>query len=125
MSKATGTEKPKPAQCPEPLGQANLIAHHAGETSPFSSFSFRPMLWHKLTIMALREEEHAIPTPNTCGRLRVGAPFHPSCFRLIIASVGGWWVRPSNWASNTVVAGIGIAVITYGVWSLSAKLEVR
>lgn len=124
MYKATGTERPKPAHCPESLGQPDLIAHHAGETSPFSSFSFRPMLWHKLTAMILREEERAIPTPNTCGRLPVRAPFYPSCFRLILTFVGGWWVRPSNWASNTVVAAVGIAVITYGVWNISAKLEV-
>lgn len=39
--------------------------------------------------------------------------------------IGGWWVRPSNWATNTVITALGIATITYGVWTYSASLEVR
>ncbi|KZV93289.1 hypothetical protein EXIGLDRAFT_613169, partial [Exidia glandulosa HHB12029] len=38
---------------------------------------------------------------------------------------GGWWTRPKNWVSNTLVIGAGAAVIVYGVWSWSAKNEVR
>ncbi|CCG84559.1 protein of unknown function [Taphrina deformans PYCC 5710] len=38
---------------------------------------------------------------------------------------GGWWSRPKNWASNTVVTAIGIASITAWVWSVSARIETR
>ncbi|KAH7885588.1 hypothetical protein F5I97DRAFT_1810456, partial [Phlebopus sp. FC_14] len=38
---------------------------------------------------------------------------------------GGWWTRPSNWASNTAVAMAGILVVAYGVWNVSAEREVR
>ncbi|KAF9073185.1 hypothetical protein BDP27DRAFT_1319019 [Rhodocollybia butyracea] len=38
---------------------------------------------------------------------------------------GGWWVRPSNWKSNTFIAGMGIAGITYLVWQFSAAHEHR
>ncbi|KZV79335.1 hypothetical protein EXIGLDRAFT_726148 [Exidia glandulosa HHB12029] len=38
---------------------------------------------------------------------------------------GGWWTRPKNWVSNTLVIGAGAAVIVYGVWSWSAKNEQR
>jgi len=39
-------------------------------------------------------------------------------------SIGGWWVRPSNWASNTVIAAGGMAAILYAVWQISADREV-
>lgn len=81
---ATGSEKPKPAHCPEVHGQPDLIARYAGETPSFSLFSSRPVRDHKLTVMILREEEHAIPTQNTCGRLPVRTPFQPNSSRLTI-----------------------------------------
>ncbi|PPQ65074.1 hypothetical protein CVT24_003028 [Panaeolus cyanescens] len=39
--------------------------------------------------------------------------------------IGGWWTRPSNWATNTTVAAIGILAVTYGVWQFSANNERR
>ena len=42
----------------------------------------------------------------------------------ISSSLGGWWVRPSNWASNTVIAIGGMATVLYGVWKISADREV-
>ncbi|KAF9488478.1 hypothetical protein BDN71DRAFT_1457160 [Pleurotus eryngii] len=38
---------------------------------------------------------------------------------------GGWWVRPSNWKSNTAVAFGGILALTYATWSVSADHEHR
>ncbi|KAJ3821210.1 hypothetical protein F5880DRAFT_1466632, partial [Lentinula raphanica] len=38
---------------------------------------------------------------------------------------GGWWVRPSNWKSNTFIVAAGIAGICYMVGNLSASKEVR
>ncbi|KAL1410025.1 hypothetical protein Q8F55_004027 [Vanrija albida] len=38
---------------------------------------------------------------------------------------GGWWTRPKNWATNTVVAVVGIGLATYGVWRASAAREER
>ncbi|KAF9231470.1 hypothetical protein BU15DRAFT_17438, partial [Melanogaster broomeanus] len=38
---------------------------------------------------------------------------------------GGWWTRPSNWATNTAISMVGILAITYGVWSVSAERETR
>ncbi|KAG1870096.1 hypothetical protein DFJ58DRAFT_653273, partial [Suillus subalutaceus] len=38
---------------------------------------------------------------------------------------GGWWARPANWRSNTVVTFAGIFAIAYGVWTVSADREVR
>ncbi|KAF8509651.1 hypothetical protein BU17DRAFT_70358 [Hysterangium stoloniferum] len=38
---------------------------------------------------------------------------------------GGWWTRPKNWAANTAIAGIGIAVVTYYVFKVSARNEWR
>ena len=38
--------------------------------------------------------------------------------------LGGWWTRPSNWAANTAIASIGIIALTYGIWRVSASLEV-
>ncbi|KAF9476096.1 hypothetical protein BDN70DRAFT_882870 [Pholiota conissans] len=45
--------------------------------------------------------------------------------KYVWSPAGGWWVRPSNWASNTAVAALGIAIITFGVWTYSAKVEQR
>ena len=42
----------------------------------------------------------------------------------ISSSLGGWWVRPSNWASNTVIAIGGMATVLYAVWKISADREV-
>lgn len=38
---------------------------------------------------------------------------------------GGWWVRPSNWKSNTFIVAAGIAGICYLVGNVSASKEVR
>ncbi|ESK86538.1 hypothetical protein Moror_9809 [Moniliophthora roreri MCA 2997] len=38
---------------------------------------------------------------------------------------GGWWVRPSNWKSNTFIYALGVGVITYGVFQYSSQREVR
>ncbi|CAD6884383.1 unnamed protein product [Tilletia controversa] len=38
---------------------------------------------------------------------------------------GGWWTRPTNWASNTAVCVGAIGVLTYGLWSYSADREWR
>ncbi|KAJ3771586.1 hypothetical protein FB446DRAFT_739753 [Lentinula raphanica] len=38
---------------------------------------------------------------------------------------GGWWVRPSNWKSNTFIVAAGIAGICYMVGNLSASKEHR
>ena len=37
---------------------------------------------------------------------------------------GGWWSRPANWRSNTIVALAGIGLATFGVWRISARNEV-
>ncbi|KAJ3735055.1 hypothetical protein DFJ43DRAFT_1060312 [Lentinula guzmanii] len=38
---------------------------------------------------------------------------------------GGWWVRPSNWKSNTFIVATGIAGICYLVGKVSASKEQR
>ncbi|EGO18750.1 hypothetical protein SERLADRAFT_403532 [Serpula lacrymans var. lacrymans S7.9] len=38
---------------------------------------------------------------------------------------GGWWTRPSNWRSNTVLVFTGILAVAYGVWNVSAAKEFR
>ncbi|KAF9258795.1 hypothetical protein L218DRAFT_934437 [Marasmius fiardii PR-910] len=38
---------------------------------------------------------------------------------------GGWWVRPSNWKSNTAIFLAGSTVIMYGVFQLSSAKETR
>ncbi|OCF78662.1 hypothetical protein I204_00604 [Kwoniella mangroviensis CBS 8886] len=38
---------------------------------------------------------------------------------------GGWWSRPSNWATNTAICVFGIGLATFGVWRLSASKEQR
>lgn len=40
-------------------------------------------------------------------------------------AAGGWWTRPKNWVSNTLILGASASIIAYGVWSWSAKSEVR
>ena len=39
--------------------------------------------------------------------------------------LGGWWTRPKNWITNTIIAGLGIGLITYNVFKVSARNEVR
>ncbi|GFZ48079.1 hypothetical protein JCM24511_05827 [Saitozyma sp. JCM 24511] len=46
-------------------------------------------------------------------------------FASTFSHTGGWWSRPKNWAGNTVFAIAGIALATYGVWTLSARKEER
>ncbi|CEG65756.1 hypothetical protein RMATCC62417_02471 [Rhizopus microsporus] len=38
---------------------------------------------------------------------------------------GGWWSRPHNWKSNTIVAAIGMTAALAVVWKVSAEKEVR
>ncbi|KIK56364.1 hypothetical protein GYMLUDRAFT_47140 [Collybiopsis luxurians FD-317 M1] len=38
---------------------------------------------------------------------------------------GGWWVRPSNWKSNTFVVSAGIAGMAYLLFQLSSSKEHR
>ena len=38
---------------------------------------------------------------------------------------GGWWTRPANWKSSTGLVFLGVGLATYGVWSYSARKEVR
>ncbi|KAF9531245.1 hypothetical protein CPB83DRAFT_849631 [Crepidotus variabilis] len=45
--------------------------------------------------------------------------------KYVWSPAGGWWTRPTNWATNTTVAVIGIAALTYGVWQFSASVEKR
>lgn len=54
---------------------------------------------------------------NTELRFKQGSP--------LITILGGWWTRPKNWAANTAIAGIGIALVTYATFRVSAKHEVR
>ncbi|KAL9709121.1 hypothetical protein Ac2012v2_007474 [Leucoagaricus gongylophorus] len=45
--------------------------------------------------------------------------------KYVWSPAGGWWVRPSNWASNTVIAIGGMATVLYAVWKISADREDR
>ncbi|KAF9447253.1 hypothetical protein P691DRAFT_650857, partial [Macrolepiota fuliginosa MF-IS2] len=45
--------------------------------------------------------------------------------KYVWSPAGGWWVRPSNWASNTFIACGGILAATYAVWQVSADHEQR
>ncbi|CAG8441580.1 2746_t:CDS:2 [Diversispora eburnea] len=36
---------------------------------------------------------------------------------------GGWWTRPANWKSNTVIVAAGMSVIIAVVWKISAERE--
>ena len=75
--------------------------------------------------LTYRAEDSVIPTQNTSGRLLVRLHLFPLAFRQLNRSaLGGWWVRPSNWATNTAVVAMGILTITYGVWNVSSKYEV-
>ncbi|RHZ81346.1 hypothetical protein Glove_121g58 [Diversispora epigaea] len=38
---------------------------------------------------------------------------------------GGWWTRPTNWKSNTVIVAAGMSVIIAVVWKISAEREWR
>ncbi|KDQ09204.1 hypothetical protein BOTBODRAFT_37286 [Botryobasidium botryosum FD-172 SS1] len=45
--------------------------------------------------------------------------------RQVWSPSGGWWTRPTNWVSNTAICTFGIAIATYGAWSISAEKEWR
>lgn len=64
----------------------------------------------------------AIRTRNTSGRRQVRN--EQEILSTVSFSIGGWWVRPSNWASNTVIAVGGMAATLYAVWQISAGREV-
>ncbi|THU81741.1 hypothetical protein K435DRAFT_779739 [Dendrothele bispora CBS 962.96] len=38
---------------------------------------------------------------------------------------GGWWVRPSNWRTNTAVFSSFIALTVYGFYQFTSAREVR
>ncbi|KIJ28564.1 hypothetical protein M422DRAFT_235617 [Sphaerobolus stellatus SS14] len=38
---------------------------------------------------------------------------------------GGWWTRPKAWKANTFIAFLGIGVVAYQVFKLSASKEWR
>jgi len=40
-------------------------------------------------------------------------------------SSGGYWVQPKNWLSNTIIASLGIAGLSYGIFLFSAEHEWR
>ncbi|KAG1767642.1 hypothetical protein EDD22DRAFT_874777 [Suillus occidentalis] len=56
---------------------------------------------------------------NMGGGARYPYPKH------VWSPAGGWWARPANWRSNTVITFAGIFAIAYGVWNVSADREVR
>lgn len=75
--------------------------------------------------LTYRAEDSVTPIQNTSGRLLVRLHLFPLTFRQLNRfALGGWWVRPSNWATNTAVVAMGILTITYGVWNVSSKYEV-
>jgi hypothetical protein len=41
----------------------------------------------------------------------------------VYSPAGGWWSRPSTWKRNTSLCMLGLAGITYGIWTLSAAKE--
>ncbi|KAF9558984.1 hypothetical protein CPC08DRAFT_709225 [Agrocybe pediades] len=45
--------------------------------------------------------------------------------KYVWSPAGGWWTRPSNWATNTAVAAFGMLVVSIGIWNVSANLEKR
>ena len=75
--------------------------------------------------LTYRVEDSVTPILNTSGRLLVRLHLLPLAVRQLNPSaLGGWWVRPSNLATNTAVVAMGILAITYGVWNVSSKYEV-
>ncbi|PVG03991.1 hypothetical protein CPB86DRAFT_312671 [Serendipita vermifera] len=38
---------------------------------------------------------------------------------------GGWWTRPANWKSNTLIIVGGIGALSYLVFRATAPLETR
>ncbi|KAI9230876.1 MAG: hypothetical protein DHS80DRAFT_28329 [Piptocephalis tieghemiana] len=38
---------------------------------------------------------------------------------------GGWWAQPKTWKKNSLVIGLGTAVIIACTWNYSAKREYR
>jgi FtsH-binding integral membrane protein len=74
-------------------------------------------------------EAHNSRIRNTSGPQLVRSCFCVSTFSelrltLVLVLVGGWWVQPSNWRSNTAIVFTGILAITYGVFTVSADREV-
>ncbi|PWN24544.1 hypothetical protein BDZ90DRAFT_234828 [Jaminaea rosea] len=45
--------------------------------------------------------------------------------KYVWSPAGGWWTRPANWKTNTVVAGLGIIGCSYLIWNVSAEREWR
>ena len=88
-----------------------------------------------LLTFVIREEAEDIPTRRKFGPQLVR--LLPSCTGFSTTThslyanlfggrfIGGWWVRPSNWKSNTAIAAAGIAIVAYATWSVSAEHEVR
>ena len=44
---------------------------------------------------------------------------------LCVFSAGGWWTRPANWRSNTIVVSTALLFTVYGIWTYSADREVH
>eukprot|EP00301_Raphidiophrys_heterophryoidea_P024167 c7754_g1_i2.p1 GENE.c7754_g1_i2~~c7754_g1_i2.p1 ORF type:complete len:117 (+),score=9.54 c7754_g1_i2:257-607(+) len=38
---------------------------------------------------------------------------------------GGWWGENPNWMRNTAIAVVGMVIVSYPVFKLSASLEIR
>ncbi|KZP20339.1 hypothetical protein FIBSPDRAFT_827135 [Athelia psychrophila] len=62
------------------------------------------------------------PLTHTC--LQGGGGRYPYP-KNVWSPAGGWWVRPSNWKSNTAIVFGGILAIGYGVFTISAAKEWR
>lgn len=62
---------------------------------------------------------------NSFGLQQVNPLLHNGPISILTTpGIGGWWTRPSNWKSNTLIAFGGIFAVTYAVWSVSAEKEV-
>ncbi|RSH85300.1 hypothetical protein EHS25_005107 [Saitozyma podzolica] len=113
-----GAQYPFPKEVWSPSGQ--YIAH----------VSKRPA--DRDSSVSLATDHHcirssAIETQTLMSALPLPRPNPPASlsFASTFSRTGGWWSRPKNWAGNTVFAIAGIALATYGVWSLSARKEQR
>ncbi|KAF5362926.1 hypothetical protein D9758_007081 [Tetrapyrgos nigripes] len=45
--------------------------------------------------------------------------------KTVWSPAGGWWVRPSNWKTNTAVFGVFIGAAIYGIGQWTSQREVR
>ncbi|KAK7464739.1 hypothetical protein VKT23_005945 [Stygiomarasmius scandens] len=45
--------------------------------------------------------------------------------KTVWSPAGGWWVRPSNWKTNTAVFSGFIALTVYGLYTFTSQREVR